>query len=680
PKAAFFSYDTLKCGSTSVFMYNYSNAYNATYKWDFGDGASATSYNASHTYSTTGQYDIKLVVKDENGCMDSVTTPAYIKLVKPKAEFSAKDTSNCAPVGVLFADSSTYANKYVWDFGDGGTGSTDKDPARHIYPLPGYYPVTLHITGVSGCLDSITKIIHIKGPIAQLHTGTAIGCAPYTLPLQVTGSNISTYAWDYGDGTPVSPSIADSIVNHVYPLAGKYLPNIVLISPEGCPFTLKATDSIIVDSAFAAFSIDRPLRCFNDRAVQFTGQSTTAFGAVSYQWSFGDGQVSTQEHPLHTYGTDGEYDVRLIVNSFYGCADTLTLSKGVQVHQQPVAAFKADSLYCSPALRVYNNNSTSADPVAKYAWYVNDQLTTSIPDLSYALPAGIHQLALVVTTDAGCIDSLAARITVDSIVAGFTIDRAIRCGDDRTITFTNTSQGHFGVASYNWDFGDANSGTDVDPVHTYATAGLYPVKVQATSTTGCTADFTAATPIKIFTKPVIQINGDVEKCAQQSINFQSAISSEDVIIQYSWTLDGNAISSKDAATYYFNNAGLYKLAFTVDTKYGCQVTDDTAITIHALPVPAASPKDTTVCIGSLVPLQAHDGAQSSWQPVVDMQHATTATPVVTALQAMKYYVTVTNTFGCVQKDSVRITVDEKVLLQHSNDVLICRGDETRLTA
>src|SRR5690242_14298851 len=63
-----------------------------------------------------------------------------------------------------------------------------------------------------------------------------------------------------------------------------------------------------------------------------------------------------------------------------------------------------------------------------------------------------------------------------------------------------------------------------------------------------------------------------------------------------------------------------------------------------------------------------------------MQQANTATPIVTALQAMKYYVTVTNTFGCVQKDSVRIAVDEKVLLQHSNDVLICRGDETRLTA
>jgi gliding motility-associated-like protein len=50
------------------------------------------------------------------------------------------------------------------------------------------------------------------------------------------------------------------------------------------------------------------------------------------------------------------------------------------------------------------------------------------------------------------------------------------------------------------------------------------------------------------------------------------------------------------------------------------------------------------------------------------------------MQTTKYYVIVTNTFGCVQIDSVRIVADEKVQLQHSNDVLICRGDETRLNA
>lgn len=328
PKAAFFSYDTLKCGSTSVFLYNQSSAYNATYTWYFGDGTTANSYSASHTYSVSGEYDIKLVVKDENGCADSLSTAAYIKLVKPKANFIVGDTSKCAPIAINFYDSSTYAKQYVWDFGDGGTGSTDKDPAPHIYAVPGYYPIKLIITGVSGCVDSITKIIRVKGPIGQLTVGLAVGCTPYTLPMRVTGSNISSYAWDYGDGTPVQAS-QDDIVNHVYPRAGKFLPNVVLTSPEGCPYTLKAKDTIIVDSAQARFSVDRSLRCLADRTIQFTNLSEAAFGALSHKWLFGDNQISTAENPTHTYATNGDYEVSLIVESRYGCIDTFTQVKAV---------------------------------------------------------------------------------------------------------------------------------------------------------------------------------------------------------------------------------------------------------------------------------------------------------------------------------------------------------------
>jgi gliding motility-associated-like protein len=513
PKAAFFSYDTLKCGSTNVFLYNQSSAYNATYTWYFGDGTSTNTHNASHTYSTNGEYDIKLVVKDENGCADSTTTSAYIKLVKPKADFITGDTSKCAPIAISFYDSSTYAKQYVWNFGDGGTGSTDKDPAPHIYAVPGFYPVKLIITGVSGCVDSITKVIRVKGPIGQLSVGPVIGCAPFTLPMWVTGSNINSYAWDYGDGTPVQAS-QDDIVNHIYPLAGKFLPNVILTSPEGCPYTLKATDSVIVDSAHARFTIDRPLRCLNDRTIQFTNLSEAAFGAVSWKWLFGDNQTSADEHPSHTYGTDGDYEVALIVQSRYGCIDTLTQPKAV----------------------------------------------------------------------------------------------------------------------------------------------------------------------KIFTQPVVNIVGQMEKCAQTAIDYTANIQSEDSIISYTWKLNNNIISHNDSVSHYFANAGDYDLAFTVNTRYGCEETTDTTITIRPLPVPAASPQDTTVCIGSLVPLQAHNGTHYTWWPQTNLQNAGSANPVATALANTRYYVQVTNNFGCVQQDSIMVHVDNKVNLQHSNDAIICRGERTRLLA
>lgn len=49
--------------------------------------------------------------------------------------------------------------------------------------------------------------------------------------------------------------------------------------------------------------------------VYFTNYSTCA---DSYLWDFGDGQVSTAETPVHSYATEGEHLVTLVVENFYG--------------------------------------------------------------------------------------------------------------------------------------------------------------------------------------------------------------------------------------------------------------------------------------------------------------------------------------------------------------------------
>jgi PKD repeat protein len=50
-----------------------------------------------------------------------------------------------------------------------------------------------------------------------------------------------------------------------------------------------------------------------------------------------------------------------------------------------------------------------------------------------------------------------------------------------TVTFTNASTGG---GSYLWDFGDGNTSTDENPVHTYATAGPYTVTLTLTNDCG----------------------------------------------------------------------------------------------------------------------------------------------------------------------------------------------------
>lgn len=139
------------------------------------------------------------------------------------------------------------------------------------------------------------------------------------------------------------------------------------------------------------------------------------------------------------------------------------------------------------------------------------------------------------------------------------------------------------------------------------------------------------------------------------------------------------MGNSNSFDYRFTKSGLHNLSFTVNTKYGCKEITTKNIIIHSLPVPKASP-DTIVCIGSNIQLHASDGLMYTWSPAADLQNANTSDPIASLKQNSIYYVTVTNSFGCVQHNSTITRVDKKVNLQHSNDFVLCKGESKKLTA
>jgi PKD repeat protein len=54
-----------------------------------------------------------------------------------------------------------------------------------------------------------------------------------------------------------------------------------------------------------------------------------SLNGVSFRWDFGDGTSSEQFEPKHVYANPGNYNVRLLVTSDYGCTDSVTLVKGI---------------------------------------------------------------------------------------------------------------------------------------------------------------------------------------------------------------------------------------------------------------------------------------------------------------------------------------------------------------
>ena len=120
----------------------------------------------------------------------------------PQAAFAANTTTSCsAPLTVQFANTTTGATTYAWNFGD-GTTSTTAAPA-HTYTATGVYPVKLVATGTcsASSKDSLlkTSYITVNGP-PTLTTNT-VACGPQAFTLNANG--VGSITWHDATGATV---------------------------------------------------------------------------------------------------------------------------------------------------------------------------------------------------------------------------------------------------------------------------------------------------------------------------------------------------------------------------------------------------------------------------------------------------------------------------------------------
>ena len=152
------------------------------------------------------------------------------------------------------------------------------------------------------------------GPLAAAFVGVPTsGAAPLTVQFadQSTG-DIDTWAWDFGDeGTS-----SERNPSHVYDTVGTYTVSLV-VTGAGISKT-ETRPSYITVTAISADFTATPVVGQVPLAVQFTDQS---LGDITdWLWDFGDGAISNDKNPSHTYDTIGTYDVSLKVIGPQGSA------------------------------------------------------------------------------------------------------------------------------------------------------------------------------------------------------------------------------------------------------------------------------------------------------------------------------------------------------------------------
>lgn len=170
--SADFSVDALNgCAPLEVQFTNLSENAVTNY-WNFGDGNGSNQESPTHTYQTAGTYDVSLWIYSGNG-NDSLSVNQQIVVnPSPVANFYSYEIDPLEGSDTVhFADNSLFADSWLWDFGDPGSGaansSTEQSPV-HVYTSNGAYDVTLIVTNSFGCADTITQTSRVNVGIEDL--------------------------------------------------------------------------------------------------------------------------------------------------------------------------------------------------------------------------------------------------------------------------------------------------------------------------------------------------------------------------------------------------------------------------------------------------------------------------------------------------------------------------------
>jgi len=423
--------------------------------WSFGDGASSTQSNPSHTYAADGDYDVRLIVTDNGSATDTITK--LVSVTQPNELPAAAFSSSCTNLGCEFTDESTDADGTVvgwqWTFGDGET-STVQSPS-HTYAAEGTYPVTLTVTDNDGGVSDppASREISVspanQGPTADF-TFTCVNLVcQFTDGSDDADGTIVGRSWDFGDGN------GSSLTNpqHAYATKGDY--TVVLEVTDNDAATGQISKPVSVNTTPTS-SIVQPTNgaSFNKGAtVQFQGSASDGDGdGLTLVWESNvDGTIGGVASFTRSDLSVGVHTISFIASDGLA-ADTAQVTITI-VNQDPTATIIAPT---GGAVFVLGSqvgfNGTGTDPEdgnlvgASLEWFssLNGQIGIGESFSLGNLSAGSHAIRLVATDTDGAADTAIVSIRVNA---------------PPTATVTNPVDGNSFTVGTNISF----RGTGVDP-------------------------------------------------------------------------------------------------------------------------------------------------------------------------------------------------------------------------
>ena len=497
----------------------------------------------------------------------------------PVANFTSTTPAGCAVLVVNFQDQSTGDPKFwSWDLGNGQLSNL-QNPVG-VYPYPGTYTVALVVRNANGT-HGITKTDYITvypSPGWDFIADNTIACQPANI--QFTDRSVDPagtivkWEWDFGDGgtsTAQNPS-------HSYTNIGFYTVGLKVTSSTGCIAQGGKYRYIrVVSGVTPDFTNTTDSVCSAPFNVNFLNQ-TSGPGTLTYSWDFGNGTGSTLTDPNTVYNATGDYNVKLVAESEYGCKDSVT--KVVSLKGATTSFSAADSACIGQAINFQNTSSPA--PISS-RWTFGDRTVSNQINTSkrYNTP-GTYDVHLY-NKYAHCSDSTTRQVLVLNYpTVDFTSNIQGACKGPLSVQFQDLSPS---AATWEWDFGDGQKANDKNPIHTYATYGNYDVKLTITTPFGCGNSITKSQFIKIR-KPVVNIdNVPAGGCLPFNFTPVPNVTSLDAITSYNWSFGDGGTATGRNVTHSYIDSGSFTLKLVITTAGGCTDSISVVNAVKTGPVP-----------------------------------------------------------------------------------------------
>ncbi len=397
--------------------------------------------------------------------------------------------------------------------------------------------------------------------------------------------------------------------------------------------------------------------------------STTSISYNSISWDFGDTNTATgSSTALHTYTNPGNYQV-VMIQDYGTCIDTVKKTITVDIQNDSQTILTNDTTICFGKTK-----QLLSSPALSYCWTPTTFLNN--PSAQNPVSSATQSITYYLTTESNGSNL----ITNGNFSAGNT-----GFSSQYFYTSNNTKDAEYfvGTSPQAWYFAhfpctDHTTGNgNMMLVNGSEIADLEVWKTTVTVTPNTNYSF--STWISSISNPnpaqlAFSINGNslgsLINATVPPCNWNQF---------YTTWNSGNATSATisiiNKNTIFFgNDFALDDISFSpvYIKRDSIKITVDTP-SINTNP-------DLAVCEGTQTQLATTGASTYTWSPANGLSNPNISNPIATPAITTKYFVTGTNNFGCISKDSITITVNPKPVITITNDTLLCNNATLQLSA